>query len=103
MREELKPLLFTDERGTQEKLDRDPVAPAKRSAVTLAKVHSRKLADGTSAMSFAGVLDHMATIVRNTLRPKAARPGEATFAPTTIPNAKQQQALDLLATITVSV
>jgi hypothetical protein len=101
MRQAWTPLLFTDERTLDEKLDRDPVAPAKRSAATLAKVQSRQLADGTPAMNFAGLLDHMATIVRNTLRPKAARPGEATFALTTSPNAKQQQALDLLAAMTV--
>jgi hypothetical protein len=34
-------------------------------------------------------------------RPSSARPGEATFTVTTRPNAKQQQALDLIAAITV--
>jgi hypothetical protein len=96
-----KPLLFTDERTTEEKLDRDPVAPAKRSRATLEKVHNRRLADGTPTMSFADLLAHMATIVRNTLRPKAARPGEATFTLTTRPNPKQAQAFDLLAAIKV--
>ena len=52
-------------------------------------------------MSFTRLLAHMATIVRNTLRPKEACPGEATFTMTTRPNDKHQQALDLLATITV--
>lgn len=94
-----KPLLFTDERSAQERLDRDPVAPAARSAAALDKVHSRQLADATPAMSFASLLGHMATIVRNTLRPKTARPGEATFTLTTRPNPKQQKALDLLAAI----
>ena len=65
MRQAWKPLLFTDERTLEKKLNRDPVVPAKRSAATLAKVHSRKLADGTLAMSFAGLLEHIATIVRN--------------------------------------
>ena len=101
MAQALKPLLFTDEASGQEKQDRDPVAPARRSMATLDKVHSRQLADGTSPLSFGGLLGHMATIVRNTLRPKEARPGEATFTLTTRPNPKQQQALDLLAAITV--
>lgn len=96
-----KPLLFTDERTGEEKLDRDPVAPAKRSKAALEKVHTRRLADGTPAMSFADLLAHMATIVRNTLRPKSARKGEAVFKLTTRPNPKQTQAFDLLAAIAV--
>jgi hypothetical protein len=79
----------------------DPVAPARRSLAALDKVHNRQLPDGTRAMSFTRLLDHMATIVRNTVRPKSTRPGEATFTLTTQPNPKQQQALDLLAAIDV--
>ena len=52
-------------------------------------------------MSFTRLLAHLATIVRNTMRPRSARPGEATFTLTTRPDAKQQQALDLIAAITV--
>ena len=59
------------------------------------------LADGTPAMSFGRLLAHLATIVRNTVRPAGSRPGEATFTLTTRPNPKQQQALDLIAAITV--
>jgi transposase len=96
------PLTFKDE----EALDRparlaDPVAPARRSQAALAKVRSRTLADGTPAMSFTRLLAHLATIVRNTMRPSSARPGEATFTLTTRPTPKQQQALDLIAAITV--
>ena len=101
MRQAWKPLLFTDEASAQEKQNRDPVAPAKRSQAALDKAHSRLLADGTPAMSFTRLLAHLATIVRNTVRPKTARPGEATFTLTTRPNPKQQQALDLLTTIRV--
>jgi hypothetical protein len=79
----------------------DPVAPAKRSPAALAKVHTRVLADGTPAMSFTRLLAHLATVVRNTVRPRSARPGEATFTLTTRPDAKQQQALDLIAAITM--
>ena len=96
-----KPLLFTDEATEDEKQKRDPVAPAKRSQKALDKVHSRRLTDGTPAMSFSRLLAHMATIVRNTLRPKTTKPSAATFALTTQPNPKQKQALDLLATITM--
>ena len=59
------------------------------------------LADGTPAMSFGRLLAHLATIVRNTVRPAGSRVGEARFTLTTRPNPKQQQALDLIAAITV--
>jgi hypothetical protein len=49
-------------------------------------------------MSFTRLLAHLATIVRNTLRPRSARHGKAS---STRLDAKQQQALDLIATITV--
>ena len=95
------PLTFTDEAGPSAARLRDPVAPARRSKAALAKVHSRQLADGSPAMSFGRLLAHLATIVRNTMRPRSARPGEATFMLTTRPTPKQQQALDLIAAITV--
>jgi hypothetical protein len=97
------PLTFKDEAdaGAEPARLADPIAPARRSQSALAKVHTRALADGTPAMSFTRLLAHHATIVRNTMRPKGARPGEATFTLTTRPDAKQQQALDLIAAITV--
>jgi hypothetical protein len=93
------PLTFKDEAGEDAGRLEDPVVPARRSQTSLAKVHTRTLADGTPAMSFTRLLAHLATIVRNTLRPKGARAGEATFALTTQPNPKQQQALELIAAI----
>ena len=62
-------------------------------------MHARKLADASPAMSLTRLLAHLATIVRNTLRPKGARAGETTFALTTQPNPKQRQALELIAAI----
>jgi hypothetical protein len=82
-------------------MERDPVAPAKRSPAARAKATSRQLSDGTSAMRFTRLLAHMATIVHNTVRCTSARLGEATFTLTTRPNTKQQHALDLLTTIAV--
>jgi Transposase DDE domain len=95
------PLTFKDEADVDASRERDPVAPAKRSKAALEKVHTRTLADGTRPMSFGRLLQHLGTIARNTMRPKSAKPGEATFTLTTRPTPKQQQALDLLATITV--
>jgi hypothetical protein len=93
---------FKDEADADAMRLADPVAPARRSQAALAKVHTRTLADGTPAMSFTRLLAHLATIVRNTLRPRSARPGEATFTLTTRPTLKQQQALDLVAAISSS-
>ena len=95
------PLTFKDEADADQARERDPVAPAQRSQAALDKVTCRQLPDGTPAMSFTRLLAHMATIVRNTVRSASPRIGEATFTLTTRPNPKQQQALDLLATIAV--
>jgi hypothetical protein len=96
-----KPLLFADEAPVDQARQRHPVAPAKRSETALAKAHTRRLADGSPAFSFRGLLTHLATIVRNTLRPKDAKPGTGTFTLTTAANPKQQRALDLAAAIAV--
>jgi len=96
-----KPLLFADEAPQNAARERDPVAPAKRSKAALAKVQNRRLPDGTPSLSFRGLLTHLATIVRNTMRRNDAGPGEGTFTLTTEPNAKQRQALDLAAAIAV--
>ena len=93
------PLTFKDEADVDAPRERDPVAPAKRSKAALEKVHTRTLADGTRPMSFGRLLEHLGNIARNTMRPKCAKPGEATFTLTTRPTPKQQQALDLLAAI----
>ena len=95
------PLTFKDEADVDASRQRDPVAPAKRSKGALEKVHARMLADGSRPMSFGRLLAHLGTIVRNTMRPKGAKPGEATFTLTTLPNPKQKLALDLIDAITV--
>ena len=95
------PLTFKDEAGIDALRARNPVAPAKRSKVALEKVHTRTLADGTPPMSFGRLLAHLGGIVRNTMRPKSAKPGEATFTLTTLPNPKQSQALELIDAIKV--
>jgi hypothetical protein len=97
------PLTFKDEGDAAAEPARlaDPVVPARRSEAALKKVHTRTLPDGTPAMSFRQLLEHLATVVRNTMRPRSARPGEATFTPTTRPSPTQQQALDLVAAIAV--
>ena len=100
MLEAWRGILFSDE-DPQAKRTRDPVAPAKRSAKALRKVHSHTLDDGTEAHSFQTVLEDLSTIVRNVCRRKQALEGEATFTITTLPNERQQKAIDLLAAIRV--
>src|SRR5262245_13962983 len=87
------PLTFQDEAAPDAARGRDPVAPARRSDAALAKVRTRRLADGTPAMSFTRLLAHMGSIVCNTVRSASTRIGEATFTLTTRPTPKQQQAL----------
>ena len=75
------------------------VERAFRTLAALAKAQTRRLGDGTPALSFRGLLSHLATIVRNTMRAKDAKPGMRTFTLTTEANPKQRQALDLAAAI----
>jgi transposase len=97
----VRPLTFADEAGPNAARLANPVAPAQRSKAALDKAHTRTLADGTPAMSFTRLLAHMATIVRNAVRPIGARAGAPMFTLTTRPNDKQQKALDLIAAIQV--
>jgi len=100
MKEAWRELLFSDEdRGA--KKTRDPVAPAKRSAKALKKVHGKTLADGTKAHSFHTLLTALSTIVKNTCHRKGGEPDEPSFTMATTPNAKQKRALDLIDTIAV--
>jgi transposase len=99
MAEAWRPLLFADE-DQEAKSSRDPVAPAERSEKALKKIATKKLEDGSRAHSFRTLLDHLGKIVRNTCRYSTDSADTSTFYKTTNPNNKQQQALDLLQTIT---
>jgi len=100
MREAWRPLLFADEEQAA-KQTRDPVAPAKRSAAALRKVHTKVLDDGTPVHSFATLLKELSRIVRNVCRQRGAGPHAPTFELVTTPNPPQQRAYDLLKTIAV--
>jgi len=100
MIEAWRPLLFCDE-AQGAKATRDPVAPAKRSEEALRKVHSKTLDDGSEVHSFQTLLKVLSGIVRNVCRIPGEGPDAPTFDVLTTPNAKQQQALDLLETIEV--
>jgi len=98
MKEAWRELLFSDE---EHKKDRDPVAPAQRSAKALKKVRSKRLEDGTAAHSFRTLLVSLSTIVRNSCRRQGAGPEEASFTMMTRANVKQKRALALINTIAV--
>ena len=100
MREAWRPLLFSDEEQTA-KQTRDPVAPAKRSAPALRKVHTKVLDDGTPVHSFQTLLKQLSSIVRNVCRPRSVGPAAPTFDIVTTPSPTQQRAYDLLKTIAV--
>ena len=100
MIEAWRPLLFCDE-DQAAKATRDPVAPAQRSEAAQRKAHTKQLDDGSVVHSFQTLLQHLATIVRNTWRRKGAGADEVTFDLTPPPNPTQQRAYDLLKGITV--
>ncbi len=95
MMEAWRPLLFADE-DQQAKLNRDPVAPAKRSDAALAKISSKRLPDGSPAHSFQSLLSNLSTIVRNSCRRQEAESNEACFTMDTTPSSEQTKALQLL-------
>ncbi len=95
-----RPLLFCDEEQ-QAKKHRDPVAPARRSASALEKVHTRHLADGTPAHSFRTLLTDLATIVRNVCRTPGVGAELPTFNVVTTPTPAQRRAYELLETFPV--
>lgn len=95
MMEAWRPLLFADEEQ-QAKQERDPVAPAERSAEATAKVQSKQLSDGSPAHSFQSLLSNLATLVRNTCQSRDADADTPTFTIDTQPTSTQQKAFQLL-------
>ena len=95
MREAWRELMFADE-DQPAKANRDPVAPATRSAQALRKVTTHTLPDGSPAHSFRPLLEELSTIVRNTCRIPESAENAPTFTITTTPNAMQQRAFQLL-------
>jgi len=65
LRRDLAPLTFTDETTPSRT---DPVAPTRRSAAAEHKASRQTHPDGSPIHTFRGLLDHLATLTRNTLR-----------------------------------
>jgi transposase len=100
LRQAWRPLLFADE-DQAAKLDRDPVAPAKRSEQALRKVSSRTLEDGTAVHSWRTLLENLSTLARNTCRAPGLDTHWPTFELLTTPTSLQRRAFDLINTISV--
>jgi transposase len=84
------PLTFTDEHRPEQA---DPVAPAKRSAAASSKAARRAQPDGTALRPFQGLLDHLATLTRNTIKVVGT---EAAFDQLTEATPTQKKAFELL-------
>lgn len=100
MLEAWRPLLFCDE-DLRAKASRDPVAPADRSASAKRKAATKRTDEGNRVHSFRTLLEDLSTIVRNTCRRSTGKDSVTTFDADTRPSITQQQALDLIASITV--
>jgi len=88
LRQAWAPLTFTDERPPAR---RNPAAPARRSAAAGRKASRRAGDDGQPLHSYQGLLAHLATLTRNTIRA-----GTATFDQISSPTPTQRQAFELL-------
>ena len=100
MCEAWRALLFADE-DQAAKLQRDPVAPAKRSQSAERKALTRTLSDGTPVHSFRTLIEELSAMVRNTCRITRGSTEAPTFTIVTQPNHTQHRALKLLDTITM--
>ena len=94
LRKAWAPLTFTDEHRPEPV---DPVAPAKRSPAAQQKASTRTTSTGDPAYNFTGLLEHLATLTRSTMR-IASHENEATFELVTAPTEIQRRAFELIGT-----
>ncbi len=94
MRRAWAPLLFAEDDPTDAATRRgSPVQPATRSASAEAKASTKKTPEGETVHRFRGLLDHLATLTKNTIQPADDLPP---FDRLTVPTPLQQKAFDLL-------
>jgi hypothetical protein len=91
LREALAPLTFTDENPPQRD---NPVAPAVRSPGARAKTAQKRQPDGQEVRSFQGLLEHLGTLTRNTMRVTTGQAHEFELVATPTPT--QRRAFELL-------
>jgi len=95
MRAALAPLLFEEEKLALYRQQRDPVAPAKPSAVVQAKKQRKQTEEGFPVHSFSTLLQAMATRCRNTCQVQAGKEAP-TFTQVTQATPLQAKAFELL-------
>ena len=95
MRQAWAPILFDDhDRAAAEAQRRSPVTPAKRSPAAQYKAAAKRTEDDQPVSSFQSLLEHLATLTKNTVRPKDTT--LPSFEKTAVPTPVQQRAFDLL-------
>ncbi len=94
MAERLAPMLFKDDDPAAEAQGTSPVAPAQRSGRALAKVRTKRTADGQPTHSFASLLADLATVCANRVQPTDS--GLAGFTIITTLTPLQRRAFELL-------
>ena len=94
MRRAWAPLLFAedDPQGAAQRRG-SPVKPARRSASAEAKALTKKTSEGEPVHRFRGLLEHLATLTKNTIQPAGDLPS---FDRLAAPTPLQQKAFDLL-------
>jgi len=93
MRQKLAPILFDDhDRPAAEAQRASPVAKAVPSPAARRKAKTKTTADGLTVCSFRGLIDHLASLTRNTVRLGRNQSTTLLARPTTL----QQAAFDLL-------
>ena len=99
MMEAWRPVLFADE-DQHAKLNRDPVATARRSDAAFAKISSKQLPDGSPVHSFQSLLSAICPqLYAITADVKPLRSMKLVFTIDTTPSPEQSRALELLNTI----
>jgi len=91
LRETLAPLTFTEEAPPKRA---NPVAPAVRSKDAKAKAANKRTRTGAEVRSFRALLDHLATLTRNTVRTTTGTAREFELLATPTPT--QRRAFELL-------
>ena len=92
LREAWAPLTFTDEHRPEPV---DPVAPAKRSVAAQKKASTHTTGIGNPAYNFTGLLAHLSTLTRSTMR-IASHGDRATFDLVSTPTEIQRLAFELI-------
>lgn len=94
LRQALAPLLFAeDDRDGAQRRRRSPVQPATPSEGAEVKAATKRTRDDQPVHHFRGLLDHLATLTKNTVQPQGGLP---TFDQLTVPTPLQRRVFDLL-------